>query len=100
MEEPWHYIGEEEIDFGGKDNRNGTYLVYTSEDYDHILHQKQLTDEKEYLLDARVYTLESRDGRYVYVPDVDLFFKLEDDFDIEMMLAEEELYHYYDGVEP
>lgn len=99
MKDPWHHIGNEEIEFGGKDIRNGTYLVYTSEDYDRILRQKQWTDEKEYLADAREYRLESCDGHYVYVPDAELFFEMETYFDELEMIADEEIYHYYDGEE-
>ncbi len=78
----WHYEYEEEI-VGGE--FAGTYLAYHIDTYDYILNDNSWVfvndaiDEQDWLLDVAEFTLESKDGEYMYVPEPRTATKLETD---------------------
>lgn len=74
----WNYLYKDEIIFPNKnDYRNGQYLVYEKDTYKRIINNKHWDDEREYLCDYVERTLESVDGKLIYVPDSEVASRLE-----------------------
>lgn len=78
----WHYEYEEEIVGGGAD---GKYLAYLTDTYDYILNDpnwvfiNNAEDERDWILDALEYVVESVNGEYTYVPTPETQLKFEVD---------------------